>query len=404
MDYHRILRIVSTESIELECPACCVEMEVRPHDSKVECDLCTTVYGVVRTAGVASLDDSDDDGDDWKPPPKLYHGTSLKRFKEMLASPKSFELYLADNIDGTGMYAETASAEDESPPVTIVFDTDKLASSPAAGQLWPDWDDVDMMITGGDTDADGSPLFGDADGVRDVSWMDSLRIINTCSYEGDFSGAIIEVLLDNGKVAKPPFGKLTARTSPTKLYHGMFGWNAEDDRTASKWWLAAREIGEVDAEQIVSFDFDDVLHYAPGGNPIDFWEWESWVPREPYVSELRRLASDGHRIIVVSYRDPGMEKPVMSFAAKHGLKIDAVHCVGVYGSKLRVLEEEDATIHYDDSPSVADELRGSDIELVEVPRTGEADLSWVPDAVREQHPDIYKGYMDTLSRSSSFLD
>lgn len=162
------------------------------------------------------------------------------------------------------------------------------------------------------------------------------------------------------------------------------------------WWRAAEKLG-LEHRPTISFDFDDVLHYAPGGNPIDFWEWDSWVPREPYISELKRLAAEGHRIIVVSHRDPGMEQSVLSFAAEHGLEIDAVHCVGIYGSKLRILEEEEARVHYDDSPSVADELRGSEIELVKVPRTAEDDLSWVPAEVRERHPDIYSRYEERLT-------
>ena len=145
------------------------------------------------------------DEEEWQVPEKLYHGTSLQRFKNMLASPRSFELYLADSEGGTEMYAtEAAYADDaENPvPVTVVFDTEKLTAS---GKLMPDWDDVNTMIKNGDTDAGGRPLFGDARSAEDVSWLDSLRIINTCSYEGDVSRAIVEVLMDDGETAKPPF-------------------------------------------------------------------------------------------------------------------------------------------------------------------------------------------------------
>jgi len=161
------------------------------------------------------------------------------------------------------------------------------------------------------------------------------------------------------------------------------------------WWKAAEKLG-LEHKPTTSFDFDDVLHYAPGGNPIDFWEWESWVPREPYVSELRALSAGGHRIIVVSHRDPGMEEDVFAFAREYDLPVDAVHCVGIFGSKLRVLEEEDARVHYDDSPSVASELRGSDVELVEVPRTAEDDLSWVPAEMWSRYPEVYGRYADRV--------
>jgi len=169
-------------------------------------------------------------------------------------------------------------------------------------------------------------------------------------------------------------------------------WN--DELTASCWWRAAEQLG-ADTRSVVSFDFDDVLHYAPGGNPIDFWKWESYVPREPYLAELQRLSNEGYRIIIVSHRDPGMEGPIMQFAGRHNLSLDGVYCVGVRGSKLEVLQNEGAILHYDDSPYVAEELVGSDIELVQVQRTEEADLSWVTDEMWEEYPH-YSRYADMV--------
>ena len=155
----------------------------------------------------------------------------------------------------------------------------------------------------------------------------------------------------------------------------------------SKWWRAAESFDS----ETVSFDFDDVLHYAPGGNPIDFWAWETYVPREPYASEARRIAAEGYRVIVVSHRDPGMESVILGFAGQHGLDIGRgdVYCVGLGGSKLNTLAREGAAVHYDDNPDMADELRGSGIRLVRVPQTSKTDLSWVPDDVRERFPGIY---------------
>jgi hypothetical protein len=161
----------------------------------------------------------------------------------------------------------------------------------------------------------------------------------------------------------------------------------------SKWWRAAESIGS----GTVSFDFDDVLHYAPGGNPIDFWAWETYVPREPYMSEAKRAARH-HRVIVVSHRDPGMEGVVLSFAEQHGLplKREDVFCIGLGGSKLDVLEREGAAAHYDDRPEMADELHNSGIRLVRVPQTDKSDLSWVPDEMRERFPGVYDRYKDYL--------
>lgn len=166
----------------------------------------------------------------------------------------------------------------------------------------------------------------------------------------------------------------------------------DDGREASRWRRAA---AGADREPTVSFDFDDVLHYAPDGNPIDFWRPESYVPRERYVAELRSLSSN-HRVIVVSHRDPGMEDVVYGFAGMHDLRIDGVFCVGVRGSKQRVLEDEGASVHYDDSPYMESELRESGVELVKVPRTAINDLTWVPDDMWDEFPEIYRAYAERV--------
>jgi len=158
-------------------------------------------------------------------------------------------------------------------------------------------------------------------------------------------------------------------------------------------FVSTEAIGEV--EPTVSFDFDDVLHYAPDGNPIDFWTPESYVLRGQYVAKLRSLA-DKHRVIVVSHRDPGMEDVVYEFARMHDLDIDNVFCVGVRGSKRRILEDEGASVHYDDSPYVESKLRESDVKFVKVPRTAINDLSWVPDNMWNEFPEIYRVYAERV--------
>jgi hypothetical protein len=172
---------------------------------------------------------------------------------------------------------------------------------------------------------------------------------------------------------------------------------------ASKWWRAAESIDSGAGPGTVSFDFDDVLHYAPGGNPIDFWAWETYVPREPYISEAKRAADGGYRVIVVSHRDPGMEDVILGFAEMHGLHLDRadVFCVGLGERKLDALARERAEAHYDDNPDMANELRGSGIRLVRVPQTDESDLSWVPDEMRERFPGVYSRYKDYPDDRSS---
>ena len=168
---------------------------------------------------------------------------------------------------------------------------------------------------------------------------------------------------------------------------------------ASKWWRAAESFDS----GTVSFDFDDVLHYAPGGNPIDFWAWEAYVPREPYMSEAKRAAGGGRRVIVVSHRDRGMEDVILDFAGRHGLplKREDIYCLGIGGSKLDVLADEGTAVHYDDNPDMADELQGSGIRLVRVPQTGASDLSWVPDDMRGRFPGIYDRYESLFPEAGS---
>jgi len=199
--YHRVSPRIAADPDEIECPDCGYEIQVWPSEDDVECMSCGSEFSVARGGGV-SLEPLGGPGEEWQPPQRLYHGTSLKRFKEMLASPHSFELYLADSEGGTEMYASDAADTDDSRPVTVVFDAQGLE---AAGKLGPDWDDVNTMIANGETDGDGDPLFGDARSAQDVPWWDSLRAIGTCSYEGDVSGAIAEVLLEDGTTVKPPF-------------------------------------------------------------------------------------------------------------------------------------------------------------------------------------------------------
>jgi len=190
--YHAASRLLDAAEIEdaEDCPECGGEARMFGDEA-----LCLDCGAEFAAAGASAV---------WEPPPRLYHGTSLGRFREMLARPESFELYLASAPEGTEMYAQEASNEDDTPQVTVVFDTAALESS---GLLMPDWDDVGSMIRGGETDADGEPLFGDARFAQDVPWRESLRLIGTCSYEGPLSGAIAEADVD-GEVHRPPFAEL----------------------------------------------------------------------------------------------------------------------------------------------------------------------------------------------------
>jgi len=394
--YHRIIRIISTKPIHLNCLDCRGGDEVWPIDDDVQIE-CGADFSISRVADKITLDGSGAGGAVWEIPSKLYHGTSLSRFREMLAKPKTFELYLAIDPAGAEMYASEAAGMDESEEAVITVDTQKLLS---LGKLMPDWDDVDQMIRHGETDAEGNPLFGNADSAQEVTCLESLQLIGTCSYEGDFRDAIIEAHIGpDNKVVSPPFDKSSVccdnQPLASRMYHGTASSGL---RTSSRYLRAVDTCGT--GLDTISFDFDDVLHYAPGGNPIDFWTPESYVPRERYVAKLRSL-SPTHRIIVVSHRDPGMENVVYEFAKMHDLDIDDVFCVGVCGSKRQILEDENAMVHYDDSPYVESELRKSKIKLIKVPRTAINDLTWVPDNMWDEFPQIYQAYAEKIGASET---
>jgi hypothetical protein len=189
--YHMASRLIAAADAP-GCPKCGAEAQIFGDEA-----LCLDC-GAEFAAGGGSP------GAGWEPPARLYHGTSLGRLKGMLARPESFELYLASEPGGTEMYAQEASDEDGTPQATVAFDTAALESS---GRLMPDWDDVEAMIRNGEADADGGPLFGDAESAEDVTWRESLRLIGTCSYEGPLSGAIVEADVD-GEAHRPPFAGL----------------------------------------------------------------------------------------------------------------------------------------------------------------------------------------------------
>lgn len=193
--YHAASRLLAAEPNNpaeevLECPKCGGEAQIFGDEA-----LCLDCGNEFSAGG---------GGGGWEPPARLYHGTSLGRLRGMLARPESFELYLASEPGGTEMYAQAASDEDGTPQATVAFATAALESS---GRLMPDWDDVEAMIRSGEADADGDPLFGDAESAEDVPWRESLRLIGTCSYEGPLSGAMAEADVD-GEVHLPPFAGL----------------------------------------------------------------------------------------------------------------------------------------------------------------------------------------------------
>lgn len=119
---------------------------------------------------------------------RLFHGTSLHRFRALVESGYAKTLYLAESVGGTEMYRLNAFEQDtdegipeeENAPVVVTFDAMAMAR---VGQLEPDWDDV----------ATNMELFPDAASVNDVSWDESLKKLGTCAYSGTLDGVVVRV-------------------------------------------------------------------------------------------------------------------------------------------------------------------------------------------------------------------
>jgi len=117
----------------------------------------------------------------------LYHGTSLHRWKQLEADNYETEIiYLARSPERTVHYRLNAVEQDEiddavnqddNAEVIAKFELQTLIKQ---GELMPDWDDVRTNME----------LFPDAVEPQDVSWIDSLRVLGTCSYEGSLKEAL----------------------------------------------------------------------------------------------------------------------------------------------------------------------------------------------------------------------
>jgi len=119
-------------------------------------------------------------------PNYLYHGTSLYRWKQLEASNYETDIiYLARSPERTAHYRLNAVEQDEidgidqddNAEVIAKFDLQTLIEE---GELMPDWDDIRTNME----------LFPGAAEPRDISWVDSLRVLGTCSYEGSLQEAL----------------------------------------------------------------------------------------------------------------------------------------------------------------------------------------------------------------------
>jgi len=123
------------------------------------------------------------------------------------------------------------------------------------------------------------------------------------------------------------------------------------------------KIFENDSRPVISYDFDGVLHKSVNGlDPIDFFDYESWVPFDKYHDKMREDAKT-HRIVVVTARDNGeMTDAAWDFVKLYDLPVDDV--IGTDDEpKYDVLKNIGAVKHYDDNPKMGPELKRLGIEF-----------------------------------------
>lgn len=117
--------------------------------------------------------------------------------------------------------------------------------------------------------------------------------------------------------------------------------------------------------QIISFDFDGVLHvslHQGTTHPVDYFNWQEWQPYYKMHKVLKR-ESLSNTIVIVTARCENMEEPMWDFIQYYELPVQKIYTT-CDGPKWPTLEKIGAIKHYDDSPKIARELNGKPIEFI----------------------------------------
>lgn len=121
-------------------------------------------------------------------------------------------------------------------------------------------------------------------------------------------------------------------------------------------------------EEVVSFDFDGVLHTSiwPGTtHPTEFWSADL-EPRKELHEKVREEKNAGHQLVVVTARDDNMEDIVWEFIERHlpGIFKEVYTTNG--GPKANLLMRIGAIRHYDDK-DMTQELADTCVEFIHTP-------------------------------------
>lgn len=125
--------------------------------------------------------------------------------------------------------------------------------------------------------------------------------------------------------------------------------------------LESYKLFESAGRQVVTFDFDGVMHTGVYPGTIHpYPDPKMWTPNEPMIDLLRK-ESEQYDIYIVSARSG--DRWIWKFVDDHELPVVGVITTDDH-PKLPHLKRLKSIRHYDDNPSMKAELAGSGIEFV----------------------------------------
>ena len=121
-------------------------------------------------------------------------------------------------------------------------------------------------------------------------------------------------------------------------------------------------------DDIISYDFDGVLHESVIPNtihPIDFDGWNDWMPNIKIIKKLKEESSNGYNIIVVTSRCMYDINIIWSFINKWNIPICEVYTTeSDYIKKSYILKKLNVIKHYDDNPDIQDDVTKNGVEFI----------------------------------------
>lgn len=109
-----------------------------------------------------------------------------------------------------------------------------------------------------------------------------------------------------------------------------------------KEWIQLRE-----SKGIITFDFDDTLTLPFWDKENELWSSSSEKPHEENINKLKKHASEGYKIHIVTSRFE-RDKPEVVRFVKHN-RLPVVDVIATGGPKGKALFNLNSLMHYDDT-------------------------------------------------------